>query len=179
MHSQRTGVTYRLGKSFAFQVGILNAASFSSGGNFKSPVINNEFRLWEQVTLLNNIGHVKIEHRYRIEQRWRNGGYLNRFRYRLNSVVPLNSKTIKDHSLFTSCFGEFFFSDRPSYFERNRFFVGLGFQFNTHLTLQAGWLRQTDFSGNNTSSKDFFQSTVFIRLKKQQEHLETHSFTAD
>lgn len=45
------------------------------------PYVNDEFRIWQQLVLTNNIGRIKLEHHYRIEQRFTsNAGYRNRFR---------------------------------------------------------------------------------------------------
>src|SRR5882724_1363758 len=95
------GVSYSVNKNFSFLVGLGKYKTFSDGGNFKSPVAANEFRLWEQVTMNHYLERVKFEHRYRVEQRWfKNNGYRNRFRYRLNAVVPLNHKKMEPKTFY-------------------------------------------------------------------------------
>src|SRR5947209_16480812 len=101
--------------------------------------------MWEQFVLNNNIDRIKIEHRYRVEQRWINGNYFNRFRYRLNAVVPLNHSTTIPKTIFVSVFDEVFFTDKVPYFIRNRFFAGTGYQFNKIFTMQVGFIRQFDY----------------------------------
>ena len=178
-HEVKTGVNIRPNKSFGILIGMGQYATYSNGGNFKTPVISHEFRLWEQFTLVNNIGKVKIEHRYRIEQRWRNDEYRNRFRYRLNPIIPINKKSIQNHTLFVTLYDEIFITNQPSYFQRNRFFAGMGFQFNKRLTLQAGWIRQTDYTALSASSKDFWQTTFFIKFNNQNTAVETHPSSMD
>ena len=92
--------------------------------------------------LKNNINRVKIEHRYRIEQRWQNGKFANRFRYRLNPILPLNHKTVIPNTVFLTAFEELFFSNKQPYFRRSRFFVGAGYQFTKLFSMQAGYISQ-------------------------------------
>lgn len=175
----KAGANYKINKSASFLVGTGQYATYSNGGDFKSPV-NHEFRLWEQLTLVNNINIVKLEHRYRIEQRWRGDEYRNRFRYRLNPIIPINNSTITKGTLFITAFDEIFFTDQGQYFERNRFFAGLGFQMSKHFTIQTGWIRQSDLSADNqSSSKDYLQTTLLIKLHQVSDDRNIHPSTMD
>lgn len=179
-HELKGGVNYKPNKNLAILLGTGQYETYSNGGNFKSPVLSLEFRLWEQVTLVNNINRLKIEHRYRIEQRWRTDGYRNRFRYRLNPIIPINKTTINKGTLYASIYNEIFLTNRGQYFERNRVYGGLGYQFSDPFTLQIGWIRQFDYAGNNTKSKkDFIQTTIFFRLNQNKSSHETHPSSMD
>lgn len=178
-HEMKTGISIRPNKSIGILLGIGQYATYSNGGNFKTPVVSHEFRLWEQLTLVNNIGIVKIEHRYRIEQRWRNDEYRNRFRYRFNPIIPINKKSIENKALFATLYDEIFITNQAFYFERNRFFAGMGYQLNKRLTLQAGWLRQSDYTALSSSSKDFLQTTLLIKFNNQNNPTEAHPSSMD
>lgn len=182
-HELKAGVNYKPGNNYAVLIGMGQYVTYSNGGNFKSPVLSHEFRLWEQLTLVNNMERLKIEHRYRIEQRWRNGQYFNRFRYRLNPIIPLlpwKKKTIEPGTLYTSIYDEIFLGDRAPHFERNRLFAGLGYQFNNALTLQFGWLRQYDYSLAGSSAKEFLQSSLFFKINQSKTgKKETHPSPMD
>ena len=178
-HEIKTGINYKPNKSIGILVGIGQYNTYSIGGNFKTPITAHEFRLWEQFTLVNNIGNLKLEHRYRIEQRWRNSEYRNRFRYRINPILPINKNKLQNKTLFATLYDEIFLSDKPGYFERNRFFAGFGYQFSKSITLQSGFIRQFDYSPSQSSTKDFFQTTLFIRLQHQNETTDLHPSSID
>src|SRR4051812_9321007 len=118
-HELKGGVNFKPNKNLAVLLGTGQYGTYSNGGNFKSPVLSHEFRIWEQLTLVNNIGRVKIEHRYRIEQRWVNDNYRNRFRYRLNPIIPINKPAVEKGTLFATIYDEIFLTNRAQYFERN------------------------------------------------------------
>src|SRR6185312_1282337 len=90
-YEAKGGGGLNIGKNFSFLVGTGRYATYSNHGNFKTPFANEEFRLWQQLVISSYVHKVKFEHRYRIEQRWlTNGGYRNRYRYRLNVFLPIN-----------------------------------------------------------------------------------------
>jgi hypothetical protein len=149
-------------------------------GNFKD-LQTKEFRLWEQFVMNSYIAPWRIEHRYRIEQRWINGKYRNRFRFRINPIIPINGKTLTSHVLYATVSDEVFFTDKPPYFERNRFFVGAGYLFSNLFTLQTGFIRQFDYrTTDNGSGKNFIQTTLFFAIDKSAEpQVNTHRSTID
>lgn len=179
-HELKGGINLKPNKNLAILLGLGQYATYGNGGNFKKPGVIHEFRLWEQLTLVNNINRFKIDHRYRIEQRWRGGEYRNRFRYRLNPIIPINRQSVDKGTLYASIYDEVFLTNRGQYFERNRFFCGLGYQFSNPFTLQVGWIRQFDYAGNNTGSKkDFIQTTLLFRLTEDKSDHERHPASMD
>jgi len=162
-HELKAGASYALPGNGAVFLGFGNYKTYTIPGNFKKPVEVNENRIWEQFTLTNNISRIKFEHRYRIEQRWLNGDFHNRFRYRLAAYVPINHATIKDNTLIFSVFDEVFFTDKKPYFLRNRVFFGPGYQINKLLTIQTGFLRQFDYNEvDGGTGKNFLQVSLLF-----------------
>jgi hypothetical protein len=155
------GLLYKLPNKNSVFVGFGDYRTYEYPGEFKNRTIK-EHRLWEQFTLTNNVDIFKIEHRYRIEQRWVNGAFSNRFRYRINPLVPINKKVIEPGALFLAMFDEVFFTDKQPYFLRNRFFGGAGFQFSKYFTLQAGVLRQFDYRISDGGSAKSYLHLSFI-----------------
>lgn len=179
-HELKGGITYYLPQKNSLFFGFGNYETYTFPGSFKKPVTANEFRIWEQFVLNNNINRVKIEHRYRIEQRWINGDFFNRFRYRFNPVVPLNHKTVTEKTLFVSAFDEIFFTDKPPYFIRNRIFGGAGYEFTKLFTLQIGFIRQFDYRvSDNGSGKNFIQTSLLFNVDPSKTKRETHPSTMD
>ncbi len=179
-HELKSGVNYRPNKNLAILSGIGQFVTFSNGANFKSPVLSNELRLWEQLTVVNNIDRLKIEHRLRIEQRWLPDDYRNRVRYRLNPVIPINKRTIEKGTLFASIYDEIFLTNKGRHFERNRVSWGLGYQFSSPFKLQIGWIRQFDYLRNNTVRKgNFLQTTLSFRINQHKSDHNVHVGSMD
>ena len=174
----KAGFNYYLPQKNSLSFGLGNYQTYTYPGNFKKPVVSSEFRMWEQFVLNNNIGRVKIEHRYRVEQRWVSGDYFNRFRYRVNPVVPINHSSIIPKTIFFSTFDEVFFTDKAPYFLRNRFFAGAGYQFTKLFTLQMGFIRQFDYrASDNGSGKNFIQTSLLFNVDNSKH--EVHPSSAD
>ncbi len=166
-HELKGGFQYNLANNNSLFVGTGNYITYPFPGNYKSPASTKEYRIWEQFVFNNYIGRVQLEHRYRIEQRWINGVYSNRFRFRLNPIIPINHTTMLPNTWYASAFEEVFFTDNAPYFMRNRFFVGAGYKFSKQFTLQAGFIRQ--FDNNVTtggSGKNFAQVLLSFTLDK-------------
>ena len=163
-YEMKGGVSYYFSKNFSVLVGAGRYITYSDPGTFTKPITGNEFRLWQQLTMNNYLAQVKFEHRYRVEQRWFKTGYRNRYRYRLNAAVPLGHKKIEPGTFYLSAFNEVFFTNKAPYFERNRFFSGVGYQFNNYITLQPGYVYQFDYRNSVGAGKHFFQLTLMFDI---------------
>ena len=179
-HEFKGGIQYSFPKKATLFMGLGNFTTYNFPGNFKSPAIAKEFRLWQQFVLTNNINRVKLQHRYRLEQRWINGNYFNRFRYRINPVIPINHNAVVPKTFFASAFTELFFTNEAPYFLRNRFFIGCGYEFSDPFTLQFGFLRQYDYrKSDDGSGKNYLQLSLLFTLDKSTSKKETHPNTMD
>ncbi|MFN4315075.1 MAG: DUF2490 domain-containing protein [Chitinophagaceae bacterium] len=164
-HEVKGGISYFLNKNFSFLLGVGRYTTYSDPGSFSKPVTAQETRFWQQMTMNHYLSRLKFEHRYRIEQRWFNTGYRNRFRYRLNVAMPLNNSTkIGPKVPYAIAFEELFLTNKEPYFERSRFFVGFGYQFNNFLGLQPGYVYQYDYRNGEGRGKHFFQLTLNIDI---------------
>ena len=137
----RTGLNYHLSNKAFVTAGYAYIPSYVFESEQKNPEVT-EHRIWQQFILMNNIGRVKFEHRYRIEQRWVNDDYRNRFRYRLMLFVPINKPTIEKGSLFVGLYDEVFVNAKNVFFDRNRLYGALGYQFHKTTSAQVGMLYQ-------------------------------------
>lgn len=157
------GVHYELGR---------NVTATVAGGRYHTYNLNDlsdlqvgEWRIWEQLVLNQFLDRIKFEHRYRIEQRWLNGDYRNRFRYRLNMLIPLNTRQFKPGTWFISAYDEIFLNNQTPHFERNRFYVGAGYQINNNWTVQAGAIRQYNYLGTGAwNAKNNIVLSAFFKI---------------
>lgn len=175
----KIGVNYNVANRLAVQVGTGIHNTYSLGGSFKKPFVSEETRLWEQFSLYNTIGRLKLEHRYRIEQRWGTLGYRNRFRYRLNAIISINQPKINTGALYAYINDEIYLTDKPGYFQRNRFYVGAGYRFIKQLTVQMGYLHQFDYTANRKSIKNFLQTSFLINVHSHRNVREPHPATTE
>ena len=175
-YETKGGVSYDIAKNYTALIGTGRYVTYDFN-NLDLPPTVKEFRMWEQLTINSFLDRLKIEHRYRAEQRWLNGIYRNRFRYRINLVVPLNHKKIEANTFFISVFDEIFLNNKAPHFERNRFSGALGYQFNKSLSVQAGLLDQYNYNLASAGAKNNLAITVMYRINrknaKPKEHIPT------
>jgi hypothetical protein len=175
----KISVNYNVANRLAVLAGTGIHETYSYGGNYKKPLISKEYRLWEQFSIYNTIGRLKLEHRYRIEQRWLKTGFRNRFRYRLNAIFSLNQPKLNTGALYAYINDEIYLTDKPGYFQRNRFYVGLGYRLIKQLTIQTGYVHQFDYFVNRTSAKNFLQTSFLINVHSHRSIREPHPATSD
>jgi len=172
-HEFKGGVTYSLDKNFSFAAAAGKYDTYQSGGDFVTPKTSDEVRVFEQLTMSQVLTRVKFEHRYRAEQRFTKDGYKNRFRYRLQMVIPINRNKVEPKSWFINTSGEIFFRDTPQYFERLRAFAGTGYQFTSTHTLMIGYMHQFDYQLVDETGADFLYISFLFDLHRNKHHKET------
>jgi hypothetical protein len=137
----RTGLNYHLSSSSTLTAGYAFVPSYVYESEQKEPE-TTEHRIFQQLIMTNKIGRIKFEHRYRIEQRWVNDDYRNRLRYRLMAFIPINKPVIEEGTFFLGVYDEIFMNTEQTFFDRNRFYVVLGYQIKKQLQVQLGYLNQ-------------------------------------
>ncbi len=145
----RTGVNYHLSPNAIVTLGYGYVASHDFESEQKAPE-SKENRIFQQLIMTNKVSRLKFEHRYRFEQRWVNNDYKSRLRYRLMVFLPINKPTITTGTFFLGVYDEIFLNTKQVFFDRNRFYTALGYQFNKTTQMQIGYLRQrvNDFGKN-------------------------------
>ncbi|GAA4339956.1 DUF2490 domain-containing protein [Mucilaginibacter gynuensis] len=165
-YETKGGISYDLAKNYTALIGGGRYVTYDFN-NLDAPPTVVEARMWEQLTVNSFLDRIKLEHRYRAEQRWLNGIYRNRFRYRLNLAVPLNHKKFEPKTFFVSVFDEIFLNNKAPHFERNRFSAALGYQFDKAVTVQAGWLNQYNYTLTSAGDKNNLAITVIYRINRK------------
>jgi len=169
------GINYRINKNFIAFVGFGNYGTYD-WKNIRGAKTTDELRLWEQLVINQPLARLKFEHRFRIEQASINRKFRNRFRYRLNLIIPLNKKKVENKTVFVSAFDEIFLTDTPPYFMRNRVYLGLGYQATEFLTVQAGWVNQFNYNLQNKGGKNNILVSLnfrFVRKDNKYERMPT------
>lgn len=166
-YEYKGGANLKINKGLQVSLGMGSYQTYREGGNFVVPKNNNEFRLWPQVVLSQQVLGVKIEQRYRAEMRWTSNGYRNRFRYRLGTFYPFGKERHGYRPYQLSASNELFFTDREPYFERNRLQFAFNYKPSRNTTLQIGYLHQFDYRINDEIGRDFLVLGYYIELFKR------------
>ena len=169
-YEYKAGLTFSIDKNFSLSCAGGQYKTFTQGGDFLDPIVNNEFRLWQQLSLTQHHSRFKIEHRYRSEERWTINGFRTRYRFRVNLLVPLNKPVVEIGVWYLSASNEIFLVDRGTFFERNRISGLLGYQIKKHLALQVGYLYQFDYKPDNETGIRFLQFGVQFDIKRHEHH---------
>ena len=100
----------------------------------------NEHRIFQQFTSLQTIGSIKIQHRYRFEQRFVERDFKQRFRYFVSLNIPLKIK--KNTQTYLSVYNEIFMNTNSPVFDRNRLYGGIGYNINNNIRVEIGYMNQ-------------------------------------
>jgi len=98
----------------------------------------NEHRIFQQFISSQNIGSVKLNHRYRFEQRFIEDDFKMRFRYFLGLNIPFKNTS----PFYFSAYNELFLNTKSTVFDRNRLYGGIGYQLNENIKLETGYMNQ-------------------------------------
>lgn len=163
-YEYKGGVNFSASKNIQLTLGAGSYQTYREGGDFVLPKNNDEFRIWPQLTISQNLGNFKLEHRYRAEARYTSRGYRNRFRYRTALSLPFGKPRNERQPFQATLSNEIFFTNKEPYFERNRFLAALSYKTSDLLTIQAGYLRQFDYKIDDETGKSFFQIGWYFDL---------------
>ena len=100
----------------------------------------NEHRIFQQFTSSQTISSIKIQHRYRFEQRFVDRDFKQRFRYFVSLNIPLKIK--KNTQSYLSVYNEIFMNTNSPVFDRNRLYGGFGYNINNNIRVEIGYMNQ-------------------------------------
>ncbi len=153
----RTG----LGVDINSQANLLQGYAFIRSENYtgsdeKSVV--NEHRLYQQLITKQSIRSLRMQHRYRFEQRFVESDFRLRFRYFLGLAYPVMKIEDTDKELYLSAYNEIFLNTVNNVFDRNRLYGGIGFKINKSVRLELGYMNQF----LNGGSRDQLNIVTFL-----------------
>lgn len=108
-----------------------------------------EFRIFEQLMSDHRWGRSYVRHRFRLEQRFMgNALFRQRLRYFVLLNIPLTGPDRAPGVPYLSAYNELFVQGSANgYWDRNRFFLGLGYSFSPSLRMEFGAMAQTSATG--------------------------------
>jgi len=139
-----------------------------------------EHRTWQQIQWYDKRQYFNMMQYVRLEERFRKtlaGTELSddykfnyRIRYNISFTIPLKGKSVEPKTPFIFVNDEVMINFGEeivyNYFDQNRFFAGIGYQFTKHLNAQIGYLNvfQQRTSGNEFIHTDAIRLFVFHSL---------------
>jgi Protein of unknown function (DUF2490) len=181
----RLGVTYYITDVTKFTIGYADVRYFP-GDNHKK-ITQPEHRPWQQLQWQTKFTKTRLTQSIRLEERYRRkivndstagSGYNFNFRVRYNIWydIPLSRKGIVPKALSFVVNDEVHINFGKeivyNYFDQNRFFIGLKYQFTEHSNIQFGYMNlfQQLAAGNKYKSisaiRVFYFHNLDLRKKK-------------
>jgi hypothetical protein len=155
----RTGVGYNLSENnHNLLLGYGYIISQNYIANTQEKIDINEHRIFQQFTSKQNIGSISLSHRYRFEQRFVEADFKMRLRYFFGLKIPLVKNEALPPKLYVSAYNEVFLNTESEVFDRNRVYLGLGYQLHKNARIEAGYMNQLF----ENSSRDQFNLITFI-----------------
>ena len=142
----RTGLNYHLTENAIATIGYGYINTDGTFADIPNEENSDEHRIFEQFILKNEVGKVKFEHRYRLEQRFISTQFddftEHRARYRLQLTYPINDKW------FLNVYDEVFINLQEPIFGQNRLYGAIGYNVKSNFSIQLGYLKN-HFTGRN------------------------------
>ncbi|HRX93728.1 MAG TPA: DUF2490 domain-containing protein [Chitinophagaceae bacterium] len=177
----RSGLNYHLNKKLTITAGyayISNRRTINGQAGYVP-----EHRLWEQLILSYKIKKLNVAHRFRVEQRFignpvvngnaqsGNNFYVNRFRYFIRNILPLQKQTEFTRGFFAALQNEVFLNVGNSskvngkVFDQNRFYIATGYRLHSKADLEIGYMNQyVNGKGNAFTNNHVLQLAMYFKL---------------
>lgn len=147
----RGGLTYKpKNTKIKFTLGFGDVTTGAYGAEHNT---TRESRIYQEALFPIKIGNrFHMNHRARYEQRFvQNQGFRTRYRYNLFLNVGLTNKELKKNTLYLALYNEIFINGQKNIgngntveiFDRNRFYIALGYMLLDNLKIQGGLMNQT------------------------------------
>lgn len=101
-----------------------------------------ENRIYQQYLYRQKVKDIFLSHRIRLEQRILPNEFGLRGRYFIALQKPIQGKVIARNSSYLSSYNELFVDLKNAQFDRNRFYVGLGYGITEHIRIETGYMIQ-------------------------------------
>jgi hypothetical protein len=172
----RVGINFQPNKKLLFRIGYANVETFSYG-DIPLNSMGKDFsenRIFEMVTLNDNLNRIELSHRFMLEQRFVGKyskpeldkedqvNFVNRARYMFRMQIPLQTKVTVKNSPYLAIYDELLIgfgkNVGENIFDQNRIGVLLGYKFNNTFKIEAGYLNQLLQLGREVENKNVFQN---------------------
>lgn len=139
----RAGVGYNLkDQNHNLLIGFAYVASDTYDNTNVYTSTKYENRIYQQYLYKQKVNDLYLSHRIRLEQRIFPNEFGLRGRYFVSLQKPIKGKTIARNSSYFSAYNELFVDLKNAQFDRNRFYIGLGYGITEHVRVETGYMIQ-------------------------------------
>ena len=159
----RPGIGYKLRADQTVTVGYTYFGTWERENN--ESVHENEHRVFEQFQIENKIQRIEISNRVRFEQRFLDQSgdrfFAQRIRHYITAQIPLFTDPLFEKGTFLTIQNELFLNVQgqdklgTKLFDQNRSYLGLGYRFNDHVEMEAGYMFRYIIDETNTRNNIF------------------------
>lgn len=156
----RTGLLYKINDKVDVTLGLAHFRFFITNDKTRG-----EWRPWQEVKISDQVGKVKLSHRFRVEQRFneivKNAEATNdyqfnfRFRYRFDLRFPLIKEKENGNNLYGILGNELMINAgniiKYNYFDQDRLYAGINFEINKKIALQLQYMHLWQQASNGLS----------------------------
>lgn len=129
--------------------------------NTKNKFQVHEHRIYQQFVTKQTAWKLKLQHRYRFEQRFVGDQSIKyRFRYALGLKYPLDFISSEKRAYYLTFYNELFVDAKERAFDRNRVFGGLGCKINKNVRFEVAYMNQIFRVG----SRDQINLNTFVNF---------------
>ena len=164
----RGGLTFSpKSANIKFTLGYGNVTTGQYGSNSST---TTESRIYQEALFPVQFGNrIYTNHRFRFEQRFvENQDLRTRYRYNLFLNIALNKAAMDKHTVYLAFYNELFINGQRDIgngnsvqvFDRNRFYVAIGYMIKKGLKVQLGIMKQS----TNTWSKNQLQLSLHQKI---------------
>lgn len=169
------GAGYNLNANNQAFIGLGRYATYT-----ENKLNKEELRFWLQYNYSKLVSRLKIEQRFRAEKRFFHnpisGATTNseRFRYRLNLILPINNSKVEAKTFFINTYDELFATTDQPTISRNRMYLGGGYQLSKTFGASLGYLFQREFGATSNSNFHFIFCGLNFTIDTTKKETPTH-----
>lgn len=139
----RAGIGYNLSNqnhNLLLGFAYIATDSYDAINTFKET--KQESRIYQQYLYKHRLHNLFLNHRVRLEERILPNEFGLRGRYFISIQKPFNGKAIAKNSSYFSSYNELFVDLKKAQFDRNRFYMGLGYGISESIRVETGYMIQ-------------------------------------
>ena len=168
----RKGLSYKLNEKVDVTLGLAHFRFFITNDKTRG-----EWRPWQEIKISDQIGKIKLSHRFRVEQRFNetvknreatNDYQFNfRFRYRFDLRYPILKENKSGNNIYALIGNEIMVNAgnniSNNYFDQDRLYVGVNYEINKKIALQLQYMHiwQQASNGLTLNSNEVIRFNIY------------------
>jgi len=168
----RPGLLYQITDKHSLGVGYTYFATWDQ--NESPHTFEPENRIFEQYTLELEFGRLKLNNRFRLEQRFiqktKENVFAQRFRHQIQAKIRLNNDTAFKKGWYLNLQNEIFLNIQHkeklnnNFFDQNRPYLGIGYRFTKKIETELGYYHRYQLEKDSRKREPIVQLMLITNL---------------